>query len=99
MDEHVIRPIPLITGMAQSHNTRMAYLVALEGLGNDAVYTWYIEGPKEKVLVDTGALLTELKPQPLRFPGFKAEQIQSLEEGLNKVQLKPEDINIVIITH
>lgn len=97
MPEHVIRPIPLVktTGTPD----KMTYLVNFEGIGPRAIYTWYIEGPKEKVLVDTGALATGLIPQPLRFPGGGGEQIQSLEEGLNKVGLKPEDIDIVIVTH
>ena len=58
-----------------------------------------INGRKVKILVDTGALVTGLVPQPLRFPGAGGEQIQSLEEGLSKVGLKTEDIDIVIVTH
>ncbi len=97
MAEHVIRPIPLIktTGTPD----KMTHLVNFEGIKPRAIYAWYIEGPKEKVLVDTGALVTGLSPQPLRFPGVTGEQIQSLEEGLSKVGLAPEDIDIVILTH
>jgi glyoxylase-like metal-dependent hydrolase (beta-lactamase superfamily II) len=78
----------------------MAQLVDLRKLmKNGGLYTWYIEGPKEKILVDTGADLEALPPQPWRFPDVSMEKIQTLEEGLAKVGLKPADIDIVIVTH
>jgi glyoxylase-like metal-dependent hydrolase (beta-lactamase superfamily II) len=65
-----------------------------------ATYIWYIEGPKEKIIVDAGSLPTAMGSQPLRFPrGKPSETVQSLEQGLGKLGLKPEDIDTVIVTH
>lgn len=58
------------------------------------VYIWYIEGSEPKVLVDAGCRAEWLVSQ-----GRPMEDIQSVEEGLNKSGVKPEDIDIVILTH
>lgn len=97
MKEHIVKPIPLVKTVGTPD--KMTHLFNFGGLGPRAIYTWYISGPKENILVDTGALLTGLIPQPLRFPGAGGEQIQSLEDGLVKLELKPEDIDIIILTH
>jgi len=57
-------------------------------------YIWYIEGPRERIIVDTGCS-AELQTAG----GFPAEQIASSEDALGKVGLKPEDIDIVVLTH
>ena len=57
-------------------------------------YVWYIEGSESKVLVDVGCALETFLAR-----GVKHTEIQSLEDGLAKLGLKPEDIDIVIITH
>jgi glyoxylase-like metal-dependent hydrolase (beta-lactamase superfamily II) len=59
------------------------------------IYFWYIEGADKHILVDTAAdakLATE-------FRGFPAEELQSFEDALGSVSLKPSDIDIVIQTH
>ena len=50
-------------------------------------YTWYLAGSRPKTLVDTGAY----DPNMTR--------LSTVEEGLAKIGLKPEDIEIVIVTH
>lgn len=58
-------------------------------------FVWYIEGPSRKILVDTGAIMEQL-----RGAGFTClRQVQSLEQGLAKVGLKPSDVDLVIQTH
>jgi len=59
------------------------------------VYAWYIEGPKEKIIVDTGISAEYL----IQKRGFPARNIQSLESGLNSLGLSPADIDLVILTH
>jgi len=60
-------------------------------------YLFYIEGAEKNILVDTGSPSEEI--QATAPPGFVIEHIQTFEEGLAKVGLKPTDIDIVILTH
>ena len=101
MIEHRIRPIPLYKIFGPVYTTMLHMVYNLKVPGPRASYIWYIEGPREKIIVDAGSLPTAMNPQPLRFPPSDkpSETIQSLEEGLSKVGLKPEDIDTVIVTH
>jgi glyoxylase-like metal-dependent hydrolase (beta-lactamase superfamily II) len=59
------------------------------------IYMWYIEGADKRILVDTGCdakYATEHRP-------FPAEDVQSFEDALSSVGVKPDDIDIVIATH
>ncbi len=90
--ELYIRPIPLTTMVREKAGWtfRSGYGQKLN-LGN---YVWYIEGSDPKILVDSGASAEQwwaLKKQ--------ADKIQSMEEGLAKIGLKPADIGIILITH
>jgi glyoxylase-like metal-dependent hydrolase (beta-lactamase superfamily II) len=57
-------------------------------------YVWYIEGAKERILVDAGVNATLFRER-----GIPDEDVQSLEEGLQKVGLACGDIEIVLMTH
>jgi N-acyl homoserine lactone hydrolase len=57
-------------------------------------YIFYIEGPKQKILIDAG-LSTE-NMFKLKLPG---EHVAFPAEALKKVGLKPDDIDLVIFTH
>lgn len=98
MAGHVIRPIPLFK-MENLSPYLMTYLMGFLPPQNVVCYVWYIEGPEKRVLVDAGGTL-EGMGLFLRFLGTGATgtEIQSLEQGLSKVGLKPEDIDIVILT-
>jgi len=88
-----IRPL-LITTIEEAPMPGMTYL---SGFGKTVTvngYIWYIEGPKENVIVDTGG-----KAETLSMLGFPAKDVQSPENALDKVGLKCEDIDIVILTH
>jgi N-acyl homoserine lactone hydrolase len=55
---------------------------------------FYIEGPDEKVIVDTGG------PAELNNKYWHgAKDIRTFEEALDSVGLKPKDIDIIIATH
>lgn len=59
------------------------------------VFFWYIEGADQNILVDTGAdadLATS-------YRGFPTEKITTFEEALASIELKPDDIDLVIQTH
>jgi N-acyl homoserine lactone hydrolase len=93
MSKYVIHPIPNFRGPATK--TGMTYRVGDGQTVDTAGYIWYVEGPKEKIIVDAGSTAEELASRG--FSGMK--DLQSPEDGLRKFGLKPSDINIVIITH
>lgn len=92
MKHCTIHPIPLwVSPSDKSHMTYFANFgqpVCVTG------YIWYIEGTKEKILVDSGGdaeLLTKI--------GLPAHEIQTLDSGLNKVGITASDIDLIIQTH
>jgi len=93
MGQHIIHPIATVRGPAPK--TNITYRVGPGQMVDTASYTWYIEGPKEKIVVDTADVAEELAARGL---GGKTD-LQSPEDGLGKFGLKPSDIDIVIITH
>ena len=92
MKNYVIHPIPLLTH--DFDKTKMTYLLNLGQKITIANYIWYIEGPKENIVVDAG-----ITPERLISRGYKVTPVQTLDEGLKKLGLKASDIDIVIITH
>lgn len=98
MKKHSIRPIPLEKSKGLTY--KFTYLVGYGSPEERVAYSWYIEGPREKILVDTGCEPAGLVAQPIMFPfDGKFEHIQTIEEGLKKFGLIPDDIDIVILTH
>jgi N-acyl homoserine lactone hydrolase len=91
--EYVIHPIPLIV-----FETDMPKMTHLQNYGQKVdmlIYAWYIEGGPKKVCVDAGGTVEMLEYRG--FPGGKT--IQTLEKGLGRWGVRPEDIDIVIFTH
>lgn len=89
----VIHPIPL----AEWEVDKSVITYRL-GCGQKAIltgYVWYIEGLKEKILVDAG-VNTEHQSQKRGMP---SRDIQSIESGLSNLGLIPDDIDLIIITH
>jgi len=93
MTNCVIRPIPF-TEM-EIDKSMLTYRLGFGEAYKQVVYAWYIEGPKEKIIVDTGISAEYL----MKKRGFPARNIQSIDSGLNRVGLSPADIDIVILTH
>jgi glyoxylase-like metal-dependent hydrolase (beta-lactamase superfamily II) len=93
MKKNVIHPIPLVVG--GSRLSEHTYRVDLGRTVMTCTYIWYIEGPKEKILVDAGVDAESFKQRG--YPG--RIDIQSPEQGLAKLGLKPEDIDLVLLTH
>ncbi len=54
MAKHVIRPVPLTRNIGVS-TYKMTHLVGYGSPHNRGSYVWYIEGPKQKILVDAGS--------------------------------------------
>ena len=60
------------------------------------IYTWYLEGPDHKVLVDTGEM------HPIKSEDREKAiggNINTFEQGLSMFGLTPQDIDIVLHTH
>lgn len=101
MAKHEIHPIPLVRSVGVS-TYKMTHLVGYGSPHTRGSYIWYIEGPKEKILVDAGSsaqIPATGGPGTIMFPEGHSEHIQTLEEGLGKYKLKPEDIEKIILTH
>lgn len=93
MGGYSIRPVPLYTGPRDM--SQWTYLMNYGQRVETCHYVWYIEGSSPRILVDAGA-----DAELSRANGFSEDDdIQSVEQGLRKIGLKPEDIEIVILTH
>jgi len=93
MANYVIHPIPLAEMTIDK--SMLTYRMNFGQPYTQVAYVWYLEGPKEKILVDAGVSVDYLSKER-RIP---SREIQSLKSGLNKVGLTPGDIDIVIVTH
>lgn len=95
MTAHVIHPIPLvIRGRPMSDSVFRIY-GSLGPVSVVGIYVWYIEGPKEKILVDSGMTWEIFQ----RSGATGHTHVQTIREGLAKYGLEPEDIDIIIQTH
>ena len=89
MTKHVIKPF--ITSRIPCDSSIFTYLNNMGQVVMTPVIAWFIEGPDEKILVDTGISAEVCNPY---WPG--AEDATPLEKALKSVQLAPEDIDIII---
>lgn len=92
-----IHPIPLFMGVDKLGKPKMTYLHYFGEDVHVCCFTWYVEGAEEKILIDTGA--TADTNIARGRPRETVTHIQTIEEGLAKYDLKPADIDTVIITH
>ncbi|MBO8128892.1 MAG: N-acyl homoserine lactonase family protein [Peptococcaceae bacterium] len=94
MTEYVIHP--LVVGANETDQGIMTYL---RGYGKRIwipIYVFYLEGGDKKILVDTGLEQFMVPPEVGEKYGL---DILEFEDALAKVNLKPEDIDIIIHTH
>ena len=87
-----IRPIPLFEIVLDK--STMTYRMNIGQPMTMPGYVWFIEGPKEKILVDAGGDMALFHAR-----GIPARELQTIVQGLAKLGLKPEDIDILIPTH
>jgi len=88
----IIHPIPLY--QAKGDKARATYLQNFGQQLNTVNYVWYIEGARERILVDAGGdvgYVTTVVEVTKEF--------QTLDSGLNKLGISFDDINLVILTH
>jgi len=90
--KNVIIPLPILEYIISA--TTMTYLLYRYEFVITAGYIWYIKGPEEKIIVDTGG-----KAESLVRLGIFSRQLQTPREALSRVGITPEEIDKVIITH
>jgi glyoxylase-like metal-dependent hydrolase (beta-lactamase superfamily II) len=93
---YAIYPIPLcvVENFPRAH-LHWSLPVNSEERIPDCHYVWYIEGPRERYLVDAG--ITADRFSSAR--GLKSTHIQTVDEALNKLGLEISDIDYVIVSH
>lgn len=93
-----IHPIALLKVDQKYKKPMMTYLYNYGQTLISYFYVWLIEGVEKRIIIDAGVtgemLVTRGKSTKEEITEF-----QSLEEGLKKFELKPTDIDIVILTH
>lgn len=89
----IIHPIPIFESKIDKSlmTYRMNFGQTISSIG----YVWYIEGLKERILVDAGASAHYLSV----VRGMPAQEIQTVDTGLRKMGLSFNDIDLVILTH
>lgn len=93
MKTHVIRPIPLVLGAATLDNRLFRSSARWPIPHCNSVF--YIQGASRNILVDSGVTVDDFVKHG--SPGNR--HVQTLPEGLAKLGLRPEDIDLVIQTH
>jgi glyoxylase-like metal-dependent hydrolase (beta-lactamase superfamily II) len=87
---------PLVVGINETDQGIMTYQ---KGYGKRIwlpVYAFYVAGGDSHILVDTGMEEFVVPPQAVEETGL---QIMEFEDALATVNLRPEDVDIVIQTH
>lgn len=87
---------PIVMGTKIFDKSMMTYQYGNGMQYTIPIYSWYIQGGDQKVLVDTGEMSPIQSEDREESIGGK---IYTFEEGLNLWNLKPEDIDVVIHTH
>jgi N-acyl homoserine lactone hydrolase len=87
-----IHSLPIMK-LTDNHR-RLMYLSGIVEPAAFYAYIFYIEGPRQKILVDAGGSVEALLER-----GLPAEQIALPAEALKKIGVSPSDIDLVICTH
>ena len=91
--EYTIRPLEITRAVLPK--SMFTYLLNFDQTINTSLYSWYIEGAKERILIDSStpaAFLTQ--------HGFMGDDVKPITEQLEeKLGIIPDDIDIVIYTH
>ncbi|MFO7750148.1 MAG: N-acyl homoserine lactonase family protein [Desulfobacteraceae bacterium] len=87
---------PLVMGTKVFDKSMMTYQYNNGKAFTIPIYCWYIEGGDKKILVDTGEMMPIQSEEREKAINGK---IYTFEQGLDRFNLKPEDIDIVIHTH
>ncbi|MCR4441701.1 MAG: N-acyl homoserine lactonase family protein [Peptococcaceae bacterium] len=92
MRKYSIRPIPLCEG--ERDMSQWTYRWNMGKKTKTACFIWYLEGSDPVTLVDAGA-----QAEHFTNPEFPMKTRVTLEDGLKRFGLAPEDVKQVILTH
>lgn len=109
MKTYRIKPFPIAMGIARE-KSRFTYLNYYGEKVDIPYFMWFIEGADRNIIVDTGISASDYRKYfkgQSEEQGFVAggetfkdvEDVKSFEDSLAELNLKPEDIDIVIHTH
>ncbi len=87
---------PIVMGTKNFDKSMMTYQYNNGKNFTIPIFCWYLEGGNKKILVDTGEMSPIQSEEREKSINGK---IYQFEEGLDRFELKPEDIDIVIHTH
>lgn len=88
---HSIRPLPIFKWTARKE--LFTYLHNFGVLCDSMTYIYYIEGPKQNIIVDTAGVQYRMRSE------LPAENVQTPEKAFKSVGLTCNDIDIIILTH
>ena len=88
----VIHPIPLFQFSVEK--SLITYRLNFGQQINQVAYVWYIEGARENIVVDASGAVDLLE----KGIGAPVERIQTLQEGIGKLGMGLDDIDLVILT-
>lgn len=94
MNKYTIHPI--VVGSKVFDKGMMTYQQNYGTPYTIPIYSWYLEGGEKNILIDTGEIHPVISEDREKAINGK---IYTLEEGLERYGLKPEDIDVVIHTH
>ncbi|MCB2188272.1 MAG: N-acyl homoserine lactonase family protein [Deltaproteobacteria bacterium] len=89
------RIIPLVLGRLHLELGLMTYRLNYGVREWLPIVAWYIEGPQEHILVDSGISAADMA----WYTDTPSEDLQTFEEALARVGRTPDDIDLVIQTH
>lgn len=92
MPTYSIRPLALCEFPVNA--SLYTYRMNFDAIYNTACYIWYIEGSHPRTMVDAGVTTAMFAAK-----GDFTTELMSVEDGLVKLGLKPDDIEIIILTH
>ena len=94
MREYIIHP--LVVGINETDQGVMTYLREYGKRIYLPIYVFYLKGGGKNILVDTGLEQFMIPDRAEEECGFK---ILEFEDALATVDLKPEDVDIIVHTH
>lgn len=93
MRNYIIRPIPLCKGARD--RTQLTYRRGAGEKVEICCYAWYIQGATPQIIVDTGTTAEWYHTQGVS----QQEHLHYIEDSMARFNVRPEDIDIVILTH
>jgi len=93
MNHFTIRPLRLGTIRRKKEN--MSYKCGVMDVIDFPLISYYLEGSRHKIIVDTGGP----PPDGAKWQPYFRTENESLDKALHTIGVSPEEIDIVILTH